>query len=142
MLSRRTIVRPATGDFQIAVRTVLPFHVTSRGRPTFTESNRGICASPKSRVWLEFSPISVHWASFCVANFKRAPWRCLTATNDEQERHHPREGSLRSHDLPVPGKERHRRYPLPSPFSWSAATSSRWDRCGALVYPQRRGPRH
>jgi hypothetical protein len=26
--------------FQTAVRTVFPFHVTSRGRPTFTESSR------------------------------------------------------------------------------------------------------
>jgi len=56
----------------MAVRTVLPFHVTSRGRPTFTESNRGIRTSPKSRVWLEFSPISVDWASFCMANFNLA----------------------------------------------------------------------
>jgi hypothetical protein len=35
------------------VRTVLPFHVTSRGRPTFTESNRGMRTSSKSSVWLE-----------------------------------------------------------------------------------------
>jgi hypothetical protein len=42
---------------------------------------------------------------------------CLAATNDEPERHHPRGVSLRSHDLPVPGKERHRQHPSPSPFS-------------------------
>jgi hypothetical protein len=45
-----------TGLFQIAVRTVLPFHVTSRGRPTFTESNLGIHTSSKSSVWLESLP--------------------------------------------------------------------------------------
>src|SRR5208283_226885 len=43
--------RPSTGDFQTDVRTVLPFHVTSRGRPTFTESNLGIRISSKFRVW-------------------------------------------------------------------------------------------
>jgi hypothetical protein len=48
----RTIRRPETGDFQTDVRTVLPFHVTSRGSPTFTESNRGISTSSKSSVWL------------------------------------------------------------------------------------------
>src|SRR5271154_374750 len=53
MLSLRTIRRPSTGLFQIAVRTVFPFHVTSRGRPTFTESNRGIRISSKSRLWQE-----------------------------------------------------------------------------------------
>src|SRR5580658_5817706 len=62
-------------------------------------------------------------------------------TNDEPERHHPRGVSLRSHDLPVPGRERHRQHPSPSPFLWSA-TSSRWDHSGALLYPQRRGLRH
>jgi two-component system, OmpR family, copper resistance phosphate regulon response regulator CusR len=34
------------------VPTVLPFHVPSRGRPTFTESNRGINTLWKSSVWL------------------------------------------------------------------------------------------
>jgi hypothetical protein len=29
----------------------LPFHVTSRGRPTFTESNRDMRTSSKSSVW-------------------------------------------------------------------------------------------
>jgi hypothetical protein len=33
---------PAAGSFQIAVRTVLPFRVTSHGRPTFSESSRVI----------------------------------------------------------------------------------------------------
>ena len=50
ILSLRTIRRPSTGDFQTDVRTVLPFHVTSRGRPTFTESNRGMHTSSKSSV--------------------------------------------------------------------------------------------
>ena len=50
--SLRTIRRPSTGDFHTDVRTVLPFHVTSRGRPTFTESNRGMRTSSKSSVWL------------------------------------------------------------------------------------------
>ncbi len=36
--------------YQTAVRTVLPFHVTSRGRPTFTESKRGIRTSSKFSV--------------------------------------------------------------------------------------------
>jgi hypothetical protein len=49
----RTIRRPSTEDFQTDVRTVLPFHVTSRGRPTFAESNRGMRTSSKSSVWLE-----------------------------------------------------------------------------------------
>jgi hypothetical protein len=30
------------GNFQIAVRTVLPFQVTSRGRPTFSDNSRAI----------------------------------------------------------------------------------------------------
>src|SRR5208282_6947467 len=47
-----TIRRPSTGDFQTDVRTVLPFHVTSRGRPTFTESNLGMRTSSKSSAWL------------------------------------------------------------------------------------------
>src|ERR1700727_209683 len=38
------------GLFQIAVRTVLPSNVTSRGSPTFTESNRGIPTPLKSSV--------------------------------------------------------------------------------------------
>ena len=63
-------------------------------------------------------------------------------TSDEPERRHPRGESLRSHDLPVPGKERHRQYPLPSPFSQPAARLSRRDHCGPLVYPQRRGLPH
>jgi hypothetical protein len=47
-LSLHTICRPSTGFFQTAVRTLVPFHVTSRGRPTFTESNLGIHTSSKS----------------------------------------------------------------------------------------------
>ena len=42
-----------------AVRTVLPFHSISRGRPTFTESS---CA-----IW---TPIAQHWQ--CVARPSRA----------------------------------------------------------------------
>src|SRR5580692_10698588 len=53
MSSLRTMRRPSTGDFQTEVRTVLPFHVTSRGRPTFTESSLGIPTWLKSSVWLE-----------------------------------------------------------------------------------------
>ena len=55
MLSRRTMRGPSTGAFQMAVCTVLPCHVTSRGRPTLTESKRAItsfpreCALPKFR---------------------------------------------------------------------------------------------
>lgn len=45
IFSLRTIRRPGTEDFQIAVRTVLAFHARSRGRPTFTESNLGIRTS-------------------------------------------------------------------------------------------------
>jgi hypothetical protein len=41
----------------------------------------------------------------------------LFFTNDEMEQRRPHGVSLRSHDLPVPGKERHRQCPLPSPFS-------------------------
>jgi len=33
---------PATGDFQMPVWTVLPCQLTSRGRPTLTESKRPI----------------------------------------------------------------------------------------------------
>src|SRR6266581_1772543 len=36
MLGLRTIRRPCTGSFQMAVRTVSPRHAMSRGRPTFT----------------------------------------------------------------------------------------------------------
>jgi hypothetical protein len=38
-------------DFQTDVLTVLPFHVTSRGRPKFAESNLGIRISSKFRIW-------------------------------------------------------------------------------------------
>ena len=38
---------------QTEVSTVLPVNVTSRDRPTFTESNRGMRTSSKSVVWLE-----------------------------------------------------------------------------------------
>src|ERR1700688_3134662 len=55
MLSLRTIRRPSAGDFQTNVRTILPFHVTSRGRATFTKSNRAIHTSSKFSVWLESS---------------------------------------------------------------------------------------
>ncbi|MBV9765793.1 MAG: hypothetical protein JOZ48_13185 [Acidobacteriaceae bacterium] len=48
ILSLRTIYRPSTGFFQIAVWTGLPLHVTSRGRQTFTESDLGIYISWKS----------------------------------------------------------------------------------------------
>ena len=44
MLIRRTIRGPSTGSFQIAVRTVLPSHATSRGPPTFTDSSRPVIA--------------------------------------------------------------------------------------------------
>src|SRR3954454_22796409 len=100
MLSLRTILRPSTGDFQIPVRTVFPLHITSHGRPTFTESNRGMCTLSISRACLE---------SFA----------CFTS--DAPVQHHPRGGFLRSHDLLVPGKERLLRYPSLSPFSWSDA---------------------
>src|SRR5262249_36982495 len=50
MLSLRAIRRSLTGDFQIAVRTVLPFQVTSRGRPTFTESRRDMNTSKKLKL--------------------------------------------------------------------------------------------
>src|SRR5262245_15028001 len=42
MLSRRTMRGSSTGAFQMAVWTVLPCHVMSRGRPTLTESKRAI----------------------------------------------------------------------------------------------------
>src|SRR5215471_3479459 len=59
MLSRRTIRRPSKGAFQIAVRTVFPCHSMSRGRPTFTESRRGIaCVSDLS------SRLSSHVSNF------------------------------------------------------------------------------
>src|SRR6202045_4355342 len=54
----------------------------------------------------------------------RTTLSCLAATSDEPERHRPSGVSLRSHDLPVRGKERRQQYPSPSPFSWPAATSS------------------
>src|ERR1700729_1055975 len=54
MSSLRTIRLPPTRDFQTAVRTVLPFHVTPRGKPTFTESSLGIPPSSKCSVRLAF----------------------------------------------------------------------------------------
>jgi site-specific recombinase XerD len=42
------IERQIQGSRVVDVRTVLPFHVTSRGKRTFTESNRGIRTSLKS----------------------------------------------------------------------------------------------
>ena len=40
------------------MRTVLPSHVTSRGRPTFTESNCGIHTSSESNVRVESFRVS------------------------------------------------------------------------------------
>ena len=45
MLSRRTIRGPSSRCFHTAVRTVRPCQVTSRGRPTFTESKLPACLS-------------------------------------------------------------------------------------------------
>src|SRR5271155_3542137 len=42
MLRRRTMRGPLIGAFQMPVWTVLPCQVTSRGRPTLTESKRPI----------------------------------------------------------------------------------------------------
>src|SRR3954449_790543 len=42
MLIRRTNRGPATASFQMAVRTVLPSHATSRGPPTLTERSRAV----------------------------------------------------------------------------------------------------
>ena len=47
-LSRRAKTRPATGRFQIAVRTTLPCHAISRGRPTLTDRSFGIGSSNAS----------------------------------------------------------------------------------------------
>jgi hypothetical protein len=44
MFSRRKIGRPCTGALQIAVRTLLPCQVISRGRPTLSESKRAIAS--------------------------------------------------------------------------------------------------
>src|SRR5439155_5430257 len=49
MLSRLTRRRPCTASFQMAVRTVLPRHSMSRGKPTLTESSRGIETPLRSR---------------------------------------------------------------------------------------------
>ena len=46
MLSRRTMRGPGTDAFHTAVWTVFSRHATSRGRPTFTETNRGIIHLP------------------------------------------------------------------------------------------------
>src|SRR5436190_16391795 len=48
-LSRLTRRRPCTGSFQMAVRTILPRHSMSRGKPTLTESSRGIETPLRSR---------------------------------------------------------------------------------------------
>src|SRR6478752_3104481 len=39
MFNRRTMRRPSTGSFQIAVRTIRPPHSTSRGVATFNDNN-------------------------------------------------------------------------------------------------------
>src|SRR6476646_8441446 len=44
MLIRRTMRGPVTASFQIAVRTVLPSHSTSRGPPTLRDSRRLVMA--------------------------------------------------------------------------------------------------
>jgi len=46
--SRRAKTRPETGRFQIAVRTTLPCHAISRGRPTLTDKSFGIGSSNES----------------------------------------------------------------------------------------------
>src|SRR3954452_6018804 len=44
MLIRRTNRGPLTASFQMAVRTVLPSHATSRGRPTLSDRSRPFIA--------------------------------------------------------------------------------------------------
>src|SRR5436190_9255158 len=79
MLSLRTIRRPFTGNFQTAVRTVLPFHVTSRGRPAFTERRRGISTFSKFGAWLD----SFYFTTVHSDGGTRHPFRA--------RRHHERE---------------------------------------------------
>src|SRR5271157_5558284 len=54
----------------------------------------------------------------------------LAATSDERGRRHPRGESLRSHDRHASNIERHRQYPLPTPFS-QPEVSSCWEHSGA-----------
>src|ERR1700755_1875294 len=49
MLSLRTITGPSTGVLQIPVCTVLPFHATSFGRPTLTDTSLAAMASPSGQ---------------------------------------------------------------------------------------------
>src|SRR5215469_6610635 len=51
MLSRRTMRRSVTVDFQTAVWTVAPRQETSRGRPTLTEIRRGKASSPGEQLF-------------------------------------------------------------------------------------------
>src|ERR1700690_3929592 len=46
MFKRRTIRRLCTGFFHIPVRTVLPRHATSRGSPTFSDTNFAATVPP------------------------------------------------------------------------------------------------
>ncbi len=52
--------QPSTGVFQMAVRTVLPRHMMSRGRPTLTESKRGIALSTTQNAFLRSELPSCH----------------------------------------------------------------------------------
>jgi hypothetical protein len=74
----------------------LPFHVTSRGRPTFTESNRGMRTSSKSSVWLA----SFHFgaaASFCVASWSAKSGRYTSNATPAEA---PSESSKHNSEIP------------------------------------------
>src|ERR1041385_5004720 len=52
MLTRRTIRGPSTACFQIAVRTVLPSHATSRGFPTLSATRRPLMHGTMAEMFL------------------------------------------------------------------------------------------
>ena|SRR5438270_1074238 len=74
--SVETWTRPATGFFQIDVRTTLPLTVTSRGSPTFTEINfmniQSLKAAPKTiDTILKFAMARVPFQAKTVSSGRR-----------------------------------------------------------------------
>ena|ERR1700730_4184889 len=78
---------------QTEVSTVLPVNVTSRDRPTFTESNRGMRTSSKSVVWLEallYSQAELRGRDRDLLLAQRVPLGTGTApANTEQPKYFP-----------------------------------------------------
>src|SRR5690242_8001386 len=78
MLTPRTATRPATGSFQMLVRTGLPSTRISRGRPTFTDATRpciAICIA-------QASSLRTMWIKTVDAAVSEDEWKTFLASRD------------------------------------------------------------